>query len=79
VQSGPYRLIRHPAYAGYMLMAVGISLGYSSLAGLASMLVILLPGLIYRMQVEERLLRVFFRDAYRQYAVRVKRIIPGIW
>jgi protein-S-isoprenylcysteine O-methyltransferase Ste14 len=79
VQSGPYRLIRHPAYAGYMLMAVGISLGYSSLAGLASILVLLLPGLIYRMKVEERLLTQYFGEAYRQYAVKVKRIIPGIW
>jgi protein-S-isoprenylcysteine O-methyltransferase Ste14 len=79
VQSGPYRLIRHPAYAGYMLMAVGISLGYCSLAGLASILVLLLPGLIYRMKVEERLLAQYFGEAYRQYAVKVKRIIPGIW
>ena len=79
VQSGPYRLIRHPAYAGYLLMALGISLGYSSLAGLASILVLLLPSLIYRMKVEERLLTKHFGEAYCQYADVVKRIIPGIW
>lgn len=79
VQSGPYRFIRHPAYAGYILMALGISLGYSSPAGLASTFVLLLPGLIYRMKVEERLLTRHFGEAYRQYADGVKRIIPGIW
>ena len=79
VQNGPYRLIRHPAYAGYLLMALGISLGYSSLAGLTSVLALLLPGLIYRVKVEEKLLTGHFGEAYRQYADRVKRLIPGIW
>jgi len=79
VQSGPYRLIRHPAYTGYLLMAMGISLGYSSQAGLVSTFVLLLPSLIYRMKVEERLLTKHFGEAYRQYSEKIKRIIPGIW
>jgi protein-S-isoprenylcysteine O-methyltransferase Ste14 len=79
VQSGPYRYIRHPAYAGYLLMALGISLGYSSLAGLISILVLLLPSLVYRMNVEEKLLNEHFGEAYRQHASRVKRLIPGVW
>jgi protein-S-isoprenylcysteine O-methyltransferase Ste14 len=79
VQSGPYRFIRHPAYAGYLLMALGISMGYSSLAGLVSTLVLLLPSLIYRIKVEERLLTKHFGEVYRQYAGGIKRIIPGFW
>jgi protein-S-isoprenylcysteine O-methyltransferase Ste14 len=79
VQSGPYRIIRHPAYAGYLLMALGISLGYSSLAGLASLMVILLPGLVYRINIEEKLLIQRFGDAYRQYMRRTRRMLPGIW
>jgi protein-S-isoprenylcysteine O-methyltransferase Ste14 len=79
VQDGPYALIRHPAYAGYLFMALGISLGYSSLVGFASLLVLLLPGLVYRMNVEEKLLSEHFGEAYRRYARAVKRLIPGIW
>jgi protein-S-isoprenylcysteine O-methyltransferase Ste14 len=79
VQSGPYRFIRHPAYVGYFLMALGISLGYSSLVGLASALLLLLPSLIYRIKVEERLLIRHFGEAYLKYSDVVKRIIPGIW
>jgi protein-S-isoprenylcysteine O-methyltransferase Ste14 len=79
VQSGPYRVIRHPAYAGYLVMVVGISLGYSSLSGLASVFVLLLPGLVYRMNVEEKLLTRYFGDAYCQYILITKRLIPGIW
>jgi protein-S-isoprenylcysteine O-methyltransferase Ste14 len=79
VQTGPYRMIRHPAYAGYLSMALGISLGYSSLLGLLSTLVLLIPGLAYRIKVEERLLFAHFGQAYRQYASRTRRVIPGIW
>jgi len=79
VQNGPYRFIRHPAYAGYLLMALGIGLGYSSLAGLAAILALLLPGLIYRMGVEEKLLTGHFGETYRQYIHKTKRLIPGIW
>lgn len=79
VQSGPYRLIRHPAYAGYLWMASGISLGYASLVGLASILILLLPGLVYRMIVEEKLLAEHFGEAYCRYASQTKRLIPGIW
>ena len=79
VQDGPYRIVRHPAYAGYLCMALGISLGYSSLAGLISVLVLLLPSLVYRIKVEEKLLTEHFGDTYRQYMRKTKRLIPGIW
>ena len=79
VQSGPYRYIRHPAYAGYLLMVLGISLGYASLAGLSTILVLVLPSLVYRIKVEEKLLVEHFGEAYHRYASTVKRLIPGIW
>jgi protein-S-isoprenylcysteine O-methyltransferase Ste14 len=79
VQSGPYRFIRHPAYAGYLLMALGISLGYASLAGLGALLVLLLPSLIYRISLEDKLLGKHFGADYHQYARVTKRLIPGIW
>lgn len=79
VQNGPYRIIRHPAYAGYLLIALGIAIGYSSFAGLAAVLVVLLPSVFYRMKVEEKLLFEHFGEAYSRYANRTKRLIPGIW
>lgn len=79
VQSGPYRFIRHPAYAGYLLMALGISLGYTSLVGLISVLALLLPSLVYRIKVEEKLLGECFGEAHHQYASKVKRLIPNLW
>jgi len=60
-------------------MALGVGLGYASLIGLASILIFLLPGLIYRIRIEEKLLVEHFGDAYRRYAGSTWRLIPGIW
>jgi protein-S-isoprenylcysteine O-methyltransferase Ste14 len=79
VQSGPYQFIRHPAYTGYLLMALGISLGYASLVGIILVLALLLPSLVYRIKVEEKLLIEHFGTAYHQYMRKTKRLIPGIW
>jgi protein-S-isoprenylcysteine O-methyltransferase Ste14 len=79
VQSGPYRFVRHPGYAGFLLMTLGVAIGYSSLIGLVAVPVLLLPGLAYRMKVEERLLNQQFGEQYRVYASRSKKLIPGVW
>lgn len=71
--------MRHPAYAAYLLMSLGVGLGYSSLIGIFSVLILLLPAMIYRVRVEERLLAEQFGQCYRDYAARTARLIPGIW
>ena len=79
MQSGPYGFIRHPAYAGYLLITLGLAIGYSSLIGLVAILVLLLPSVLYRMNVEEKLLHEHFGESYHRYANRIKRLLPGIW
>lgn len=79
IQSGPYRLVRHPGYLGYLVIVLGIAVGFSSLLAIASMILLLLPGLIYRMRVEEKMLVEAFGKEYQQYARRTKRLLPGIW
>ena len=79
VQSGPYRFIRHPAYAGYLLIASGITCGYSSLTGLLLIPLLLLPSVIYRLSVEDKLLAEHFGDHFGEYARKTARLIPGVW
>lgn len=79
VEGGPYRFLRHPAYAGYLLIALGLAVGYSSAAGAAAVLLVLLPSLLFRMRVEDRLLAEHFGPRFRDYARRTKRLLPGIW
>jgi len=79
VQHGPYHFVRHPAYAGYIFITLGLALGYSSLMGLAAILFFLLPAVIYRIHVEDKLLAEHFGGQFKDYASRTNRLIPGIW
>jgi protein-S-isoprenylcysteine O-methyltransferase Ste14 len=79
VASGPYRIVRHPGYLGYLLLTLGVAAGYASLVAAAAIVLLLAPGLIYRMQVEERLLLAEFGDEYLEYTKRTRRLIPGVW
>ena len=54
VESGPYRLVRHPSYTGVLLAFIGFAL---SLSNWAAFLVIVLPifaAFIYRIQLAHR-------------------------
>ncbi len=79
IQSGPYQIIRHPAYAGMLLVALGVALGYASGIGLLAILILLLPGLAYRIAMEERLLSSRFGAEFDGYRNKTRKLIPGVW
>ena len=74
VTGGPYSVVRHPIYTG-MLTAM---LGTFFIAGLPGLLVfIAFSGVvIYRINVEERLMVQLFADKYLEYRRRTKALIP---
>jgi protein-S-isoprenylcysteine O-methyltransferase Ste14 len=78
VDDGPYRYVRHPGYAGSLLIWTGFGLTSRSVPVVA--LVGGLVGAAYhrRVAAEERLLR---RDlpGYAAYAERTKKLIPLVW
>ncbi|HMB21760.1 MAG: methyltransferase family protein, partial [Chloroflexota bacterium] len=65
--------------AGFLLTALGIVVGYGSLLGMIAIPLLLLPGLAYRIRIEENLLQDHFGQEFQAYARRVKKLIPGIW
>ncbi len=79
VQNGPYRVIRHPAYAGMFLVALGVAVGYASWIGLLAVPLLLIPGLVYRIAVEERLLSSRFGEEFDGYRKKTRKLIPGVW
>lgn len=79
VQHGPYRFIRHPAYAGYVLIALGLSIGYSSLLGLIVILCLLIPTVIYRIHVEDAVLAEHFGNQFKSYVRKTKCLLPYVW
>jgi protein-S-isoprenylcysteine O-methyltransferase Ste14 len=78
ISTGPYAHVRHPMYAGVLLM-YGISpLALGSTWGMLPM--ILLPFMLaIRIRDEEKVLRDEL-EGYREYTQKVKwRLIPGVW
>jgi len=77
VERGPYRIVRHPAYAGELLMAAAcLACAPSWTAGLPWLL--LAPGVVWRICAEERVLSG--DEAYAAYRQKVRwRLIPLIW
>jgi protein-S-isoprenylcysteine O-methyltransferase Ste14 len=79
VDSGPYRWVRHPSYAGILLLMAGLSLVYGNWPALAILLVLPTGVLIHRIIVEEAVLTEVTGRAYTEYAARTKRLVPGLW
>jgi protein-S-isoprenylcysteine O-methyltransferase Ste14 len=78
VTTGPYAHVRHPMYAGALLMLLGIPLLLGSWYGLA-LVPVLVAGLAVRVVMEERMLRAELAG-YTDYAARVRyRLVPLIW
>ncbi|HTO74671.1 MAG TPA: isoprenylcysteine carboxylmethyltransferase family protein [Thermoanaerobaculia bacterium] len=78
VDRGPYRFVRHPMYAAFVLFAPGTALLLGSWVGLLGALV-LIAAVAWRAVREERLLRERL-EGYAEYTQRVRyRLIPGIW
>jgi protein-S-isoprenylcysteine O-methyltransferase Ste14 len=79
IDSGPYRVLRHPSYAGLMLTLGGFGLMMQNWAALASLTLLPAVGLAYRMRVEEAAMAHALGDAYLDFADGRKRLIPYIW
>ncbi len=77
VESGPYRLIRHPSYTGSLVTVLGICLAMANWLSLLGVIPAAL-GYGYRIRIEERALVEGLGEAYRAYMRRTKRIIPYI-
>lgn len=78
IDTGVYSVVRHPMYAGGMLLAVGIPLWLESYAG-ALMAAVPIAMISLRAMLEERFLRRELAG-YDAYMHRVRhRFVPFVW
>jgi len=76
ISSGPYRVLRHPAYAGMLLANIGFVGYFSSPASIAA-LTLLVAAVLWRIRIEEDILTE--SPQYRAFANTRCRIVPGVW
>jgi len=78
ITHGVYRFTRHPIYLGVLVVCFAVPLYASSLYGFLTMLV-LIPIVLNRIRIEERMLTEEFGDAYRVYREATSKLIPFIY
>lgn len=79
VDSGPYRLIRHPSYAGALLAFFGFGLRMENWLSLLVLVTPITFAFVRRIQIEESVLLGGLGQAYQNYSARTKRLIPFVY
>jgi protein-S-isoprenylcysteine O-methyltransferase len=79
IDTGPFKLIRHPTYAGALLAFLGLALCFGN--WLSMMLIMVPVALAFgrRMKVEESALASALGTPYTNYMQRTKRLVPYIY
>lgn len=76
--TGPYRIVRHPAYSGLVLNCIGICMIFPYLSVWLCMMTTVIV-IIIRTALEDRMLKKEL-DGYLEYANQTKyKLIPFIW
>ena len=77
ITTGPYGIVRHPMYTGFVVLGVGLALAWNSAVTLGFTLLYVLPFWMHTM-IEEQMFGVHFGEAYAAYKARVPRLVPGM-
>jgi protein-S-isoprenylcysteine O-methyltransferase Ste14 len=77
IQRGPYALSRHPIYTGLGLAFIAAFIAIGEWRALLAA-VIAIASFVYKLGIEERVMRETFGPAYDAYAARVKALVPFI-
>jgi protein-S-isoprenylcysteine O-methyltransferase Ste14 len=79
IDTGPYRWVRHPAYTGGILSAIGFGLTLSTWLGAVLSGGLLIWAYALRVPREEALLTRQLGPPYQAYLARTRRFLPGIF
>lgn len=79
IETGLYKVIRHPGYLGQLIIFLGITVSLSNWISILSMMISVLIGYIYRIKTEEKFMIEQLGDKYIDYQKRTKRLIPSIY
>lgn len=78
MRGGPYRIVRHPIYAGFLLAICGTAIALGEVRGLIAVA----PAVAawrHKANTEERLMVQQFGTEYERYRAEVKGLIPFLW
>jgi protein-S-isoprenylcysteine O-methyltransferase Ste14 len=79
LQTGLYKFLRHPSYSGSLISFLGFGFSLNNWLGLAIVFLPTLFAMIYRINIEEKVLTEQFGKQYLDYIAITKRLIPFVY
>jgi protein-S-isoprenylcysteine O-methyltransferase Ste14 len=79
IETGLYKVIRHPGYLGQIIIFLGISICLSNWLSVLFMIIPVLAGYLHRINIEEKFMAEQMGQKYFDYQKRTKRLIPMIY
>jgi protein-S-isoprenylcysteine O-methyltransferase len=79
VDRGPYRLVRHPGYAGVLLLWLGAGLASKNWLSAVITATVMAVAYAHRIRSEESMLLTTFGERYRNYMASTWRLIPWVF
>lgn len=78
ITSGPFKILRHPCYTGFMVALWGLGLTFLNWIFLIMVILFSLYMFISQIHIEEKELLKYFGNDYLEYKKRTKKLIPFI-
>jgi protein-S-isoprenylcysteine O-methyltransferase Ste14 len=78
VQSGPYKIVRHPIYTGFEIGLLGVAITIGQLKGLVGLSIVFVNH-YFKTRMEEEIMCRQFPAQYPEYIRRVKRLVPFVF
>lgn len=79
IQTGPYRVVRHPSYCGALLMYCSTLIFIHSWITALIAPIVIGTAFLRRIHYEEAWLKQYIGREYDNYSRHVKRLIPFVW
>jgi len=79
IETGLYKIVRHPGYLGQLIIFLGIAISLSNWMSVIFMITSVSIGYVYRIKIEEKFMIEQLGDKYLEYQNRTKRLIPLIY
>jgi len=78
IRTGPYSVVRHPIYSGFLLAILGTAIYDGEYKGLLALVLVSVAWKIKSLH-EEAFMQSEFGDDYTQYKREVKGLVPFVW
>jgi protein-S-isoprenylcysteine O-methyltransferase Ste14 len=79
ITEGIYSKIRHPMYLGSIILSCGLFLLLTDIKTTLCLMYLTIQFLLDRIDREEQIMTIFFKDKYIDYVKRTKMLIPFIF